>query len=101
MLYNYENHSFQNVLYKDYQLNGYKIYITKSDEVNDPYLMIYFKNFKDNIAEFNILIYNPKRDIKIKLNEPKYRNRKWVKKLSPLYQRELEGEIPYKEVKDE
>jgi hypothetical protein len=86
MFYNYQNHPFQNILYKNYQLNGYKIYITKSDEINDPYLMIYFKNFKNNIAEFNILIYNPKKNIKIKLNEPRYRKEKWVKKLIPLYQ---------------
>lgn len=101
MLYNYENHPFQNILYKNYQLNGYRIYITKQDEVNDPYLMIYFKNFKDNVVEFNILIYNPKKNIIIKLNEPRYRKREWVKKLIPLYQAQFEGEIPYKEVKDE
>jgi hypothetical protein len=101
MLYNYENHSFQNVLYKDYQLNGYKIYITKHDLVNDPYLMVYFRDFKDNLAKINILIYNPKRNIKIKLNEPRYRKEKWVKKLIPLYQSQFNGEIPYKEVKDE
>jgi hypothetical protein len=101
MLYNYENYPFQNILYKNYQLNGYRIYITKQDEVNDPYLMIYFKNFKDNVVEFNILIYNPKKNIIIKLNEPRYRKREWVKKLIPLYQAQFEGEIPYKEVKDE
>jgi hypothetical protein len=101
MLYNYENHPFQNILYKNYQLNGYRIYITKNDELNDPYLMLYFKNFKDNVAEFNILIYNPEQNIRIKLNEPRYRKKEWVKKLIPLYQAQFEGEIPYKEVKDE
>jgi len=101
MLYNYENHPFQNVLYKNYQLNGYKIYITKHDEPRDPYLMLYFRSFSDNIAEFQVLIYNPKMNIKIKLNEPRYRKREWVKKLPPLYQGQFEGEIPYKEIKDE
>jgi len=101
MLYNYEGHPLQNMLYKNYQLNGYKVYITKHDEPDDPYLMLYLRDFKDNIAKFEILIYNPKKNIKIKLNEPRYRKRKWVKKLIPLYQGQFEGEIPYKEIRDE
>jgi len=63
--------------------------------------MLYFRSFSDNIAEFQVLIYNPKMNIKIKLNEPRYRKREWVKKLPPLYQGQFEGEIPYKEIKDE
>jgi len=101
MLYNYQNHSFQNVLYKNYQLNGYRLYITKQDKVDDPYLMLYFRNFKNRIAQFDILIYNPKKNIRIKLNEPRYREKEWVKKLIPLYQGQFNGEIPYKEVEDE
>jgi hypothetical protein len=40
-------------------------------------------------------------NIRIKLNEPRYRKREWVKKLIPLYQGQFEGEIPYKEIRDE
>jgi len=101
MLYNYQNHPFQNILYKNYQLNNYKIKINSEDNINSPYLMLFFRDFKDNIARFEILIYNPAKNIEIKLNKPQYRKREWVKNLPPLYQGQFEGEIPYKEIKDE
>jgi hypothetical protein len=101
MLYNYEGHPFQNILYKNNQLNGCRIYIRKNDEVNDPYLMFYFRDIKDDIAEFQILIYNPQKDIRIELDKEEYRKREWVKKLPPLNEGLFNGEIPYKEVKDE
>ena len=101
MLYNYQNHPFHNVLYKNYQLNSYKIKINSEDSINSPYLMLYFRDFKDNVARFEILIYNPEKNIEIKLNEVRYRKKEWVKNLPPLYQKQFEGEIPYKEIKDE
>ena len=94
MFYDYENHPYQNVLYTKTQTNGFKKFISNiSDYPTAPYFLIYFRNFKDNIAKFEFLIYNPKMNIKIDINEVRYRNRKWVSKLKPLYQKQFEREI--------
>ena len=93
MLYNYENYPFQNILYKSFQLNGFKKFIKWNDKPYSPYFMIYFENFDNGIAKFRFLIYNPKMNIKIEINEPRYRNKEWVKKLKPLYQKQFEREI--------
>jgi hypothetical protein len=93
MLYNYEGFPFQNILYKDYQLNGFKKHIRYKNLPNDPYFMIYFENYDNGIAKFRFLIYNPKQNIRIKINEPRYRKKKWVKSLKPLYQKNFEREI--------
>jgi len=93
MIYNYNNFPYQNVLYKTHQLNGFKKFISINDSVKSPYFMIYFRDFKENIAKFEFLIYNPKKNIRIDINEPRYRDRKWVKNLTPLYQKAFEREI--------
>jgi hypothetical protein len=93
MLYNYQKHPYQNILYKNMQLNGFKKYITFSDSPNSPYFMIYFRDFKDNIAKFQFLVYNPKKNIESNISEPRYRDIKWVKKLPPMYQKKFEREI--------
>ena len=93
MLYNYENHPYQNILYKNMQLNGFKKFISFRDTPKAPYFMIYFRDFKDNIAKFEFLVYNPEQNIESNINEPRYRNKEWVKKLKPLYQKQFEREI--------
>ena len=93
MLYNYENYPFQNILYKNFQTNGFKKFIALNDKPYSPYFMIYFKDFNNNVAKFDFLIYNPKKNITIKINEPRYRDKKWVNKLTPLYQKFYEREI--------
>jgi hypothetical protein len=55
--------------------------------------MIYFRDFQKGIAKFEFLIYNPTMNIQIDINEPRYRKRKWVEKLQPLYQKAFEREI--------
>jgi len=81
MLYNYKGFPYQNILYKEFQLNGFKKFIADNDSPQAPYFLLYFKNFSETIAEFEFLIYNPKMNIKIKLNEPRYRDREWVKRI--------------------
>jgi len=93
MLYNYEKFPYQNILYKNHQLNGFKKFITKNDLPTDPYFMIYFRDFIQGIAKFEFLIYNPKQNIRIDINEPRYRDKKWVSNLIPLYQKAFEREI--------
>ena len=93
MLYNYQNYPYQNILYKHMQTNGFKKFIQWNDKPYSPYFMIYFRDFQNGIAKFDFLIYNPKMNIKIKINEPRYRNRNWVKNLKPLYQKNFEREI--------
>ena len=93
MLYNFKNHPYQNILYKNMQLNGFKKFIKFNDSPIAPYFMIYFRGFKDNIAKFEFLVYNPEQNIDINLTEPRYRDRKWVKQLIPLYQKAYEREI--------
>jgi hypothetical protein len=93
MLYNYEKFPYQNILYKNYQLNGFKKFITKNNLPTDPYFMIYFRDFTQGIAKFEFLIYNPKQNIRIDINEPRYRDKKWVSNLIPLYQKAFEREI--------
>jgi hypothetical protein len=55
--------------------------------------MIYFRDFSEGIAKFEFLIYNPKMSIKSDINEDRYRDKTWVAKLKPLYQRQFEREI--------
>jgi len=93
MLYNFKNHPYQNILYKNMQLNGFKKYISFNDTPNTPYFMIYFRDFKDNIAKFQFLVYNPKQNIESNISNPKYRDRKWVLKLPPMDQKKFEREI--------
>ena len=93
MLYDYQGFPFQNILYKNFQTNGFKKFIRWQEKPTSPYFMIYFKDFSNNVAKFQFLIYNPKMNIKIKINEPRYRDKKWVSKLVPLYQKQFEREI--------
>jgi len=94
MFYDYENHPYQNILYTTTQTNGFKKFISSIvDSPKAPYFLIYFRNFSGNIAKFEFLIYNPKKNIRININEPRYRNKKWVSKLKPLYQKQFEREI--------
>jgi len=93
MLYNYEGHPYQNILYKQEEINGFKKFIKWNIAPNSPYFMIYFRDFSNNIAKLQFLIYNPKKNIKIKLNEPRYRNINFVKQLPPIYQKDFEREI--------
>jgi hypothetical protein len=93
MLYNYNNFPYQNILYKTHQLNGFKKFIRWKGLPNSPYFMIYLRDFSQNVAKFEFLIYNPKKNIQIKLNEPRYRDKKWVINLTPLYQKAFEREI--------
>ena len=93
MLYNYKTFPYQNILYINHQLNGFKKFIRWNGLPNSPYFMIYLKDFKQNVAKFEFLIYNPKQNIRLDINEPRYRNRKWVLKLKPLYQKAFEREM--------
>jgi hypothetical protein len=93
MHYVYQNIPYQNVLYKTPQLNGYKKYIANSDFVYSPYFIIYFKDFKNGIAKMQFLIHNPKRDIKISINNPNYRSFSKVKNMPALEQKKFEGEV--------
>ena len=93
MLYNYQNQPYQNILYKNHQLNGFKHFISLNDKPFSPYFMIYFRDFSEGIAKFEFLIYNPKMSIKLDINEDRYRDKTWVAKLKPLYQRQFEREI--------
>jgi len=93
VIYNYQGHRYQNILYKNIQLNGFKKFIEFGDTPNSPYFIVYFRDFKDNIAKFEFLVYNPEKNIKSSINEPRYRDIKWVKKLPPMYQKKFEREI--------
>ena len=93
MLYNYKNHPYQNILYQNFQLNGFKKFITFRNSPTSPYFMIYFRDFNENIAKFEFLIYNPKQNIELNISNPKYRDKEWVKKLPSIYQKNFEREI--------
>ena len=93
MLYNYQKHPYQNILYKNRQLNGFKHFISINDSINSPYFMIYFRDFKEGIAKLQFLIYNPKQNIDDNISEPRYNNKKWVQKLVPLYQKQFQREV--------
>ncbi|NPA55217.1 MAG: hypothetical protein GXO40_02515 [Epsilonproteobacteria bacterium] len=97
MLYNFKNHPYQNILYKNTPLNGFKKYIAFVDSVKTPFFLVLFKDIKDDIAQLQLLIHNPERNIQIEMNEPKYGNRDWVASLPPMYQKDFEREIkPWK-----
>jgi len=93
VFYNFDNHNYQNILYEKTQLNGFKKFIRHNNSPNSPYFMIYFRGYKDKIAKFEFLVYNPESNILLDINEPRYRNKNFVKKLKPLYQKQFEKEI--------
>lgn len=75
MLYKLEKFPYQNILYKDYKLNSFKIELKNRAEnaYYKPYVLIVFKDFdeKKKIATFAVLIQDEKRPIQAERFLPK------------------------------
>jgi len=66
--YNYDGYVNQNILYKEYRRDGFKIFL-KQYAINSyfkPYIMIIFKGYKSKIATFDLYLYDPDSIFKIK-----------------------------------
>jgi hypothetical protein len=75
MLYNYEKFPFQNILYTDYKLQGYRINLKNraTDALDYPYVMIAFVEFDDKKQEamFELFLKDDKRTILLERIAPK------------------------------
>lgn len=81
MHYKYDDFVNQNVLFLKYGVNDYKRVIIDERYPYNPYFLVQFKEYKDNIATFNFFLYNPKQDIGIKLENQDLRKLDYVRNL--------------------
>ncbi len=75
MLYKLDKFPFQNILYKDYKLNSFKIELKNRAEnaYYKPYAIVVFKDFdaKKKLATFSVFIRDEKRPLQAERFLPK------------------------------